>query len=206
MSYSGGWRPRIESALRLSVAQFCAVGALVPGRETSGGWQWKCDGKAFASIGYRAKLDESSGTLALAYSVGRDGERRSIECKIPLVTVPCTYGGRRWYAVCPYTGRRALMLYKWEPVDLFCHRDAIRPRPTYAIQRVSGFDRVITQRWALRRKMGDTLSDLTGEPIKPKWMRWRTYERYAARDAELEAQDACYMAGALARMGVPGWT
>ena len=97
------------------------------------------------------------------------------------------------------------MLYKWEPVDLFCHRDAIRPRPTYAIQRVSGFDRVITQRWALRRKMGDTLSDLTGEPIKPKWMRWRTYERYAARDAELEAQDAGYMAGALARMGVPGW-
>ena len=200
MSYSGGWRPRIESALRLSVAQFFAVGALVPGRETSGGWQWKCDGKAFASIGYRAKLDETSGTLTLAYSVVCDGERRSIECKIALVTVPCTYGGRRWYAVCPYTGRRALMLYKWEPVDLFCHRDAIRPRPTYAIQRVSGFERVITQRWALRRKMGDKLSDLLGEPIKPKWMRWRTYDRYAARDEELEAQDARHMARALARM------
>ena len=205
MSYSGGWRPHIEEALRLSVARMFAAGALVPARETSGHWQWTRGDKACGSIGYDAKLDETSGTLTLAYSVGRDGERRNIECKIPLVTVPCSYGGRRWYAVCPYTGRRALMLYKWEPVDLFCHRDAIRPRPTYAIQRVSGFERVIAQRWALRQKMGDNLSDLLGEPIKPKWMRRRTFERYAARDAELEAQDVEYMAGALARMGVAGW-
>lgn len=97
----------------------------------------------------------------------------------------CAMYLRRATLVCrlPVRRRRALMLYKWEPVDLFCHRDAIRPRPTYTIQRVVKAARVITQRWALRRKMGDTLSDLTGEPIKPKWMRWRTYERYAARDA-----------------------
>ena len=85
----------------------------------------------------------------------------------------------------------------------FRHRDAVRPRPTYASQRDSGADRIHRQRWALRQKMGDTCSDLFGEPYKPKVMHWRTYERHAARDAELEARDAALLAGLLGRMGCP---
>lgn len=86
---------------------------------------------------------------------------------------------------CPYTQRRVLKLYKFGAIEKFCSRTAIRPLPIYASQRTSGASRIINQRWALRRKLGDTFSDLFSEPCKPKWMRWRTFERYAARDAAL---------------------
>lgn len=176
--------------------------SLRPGFETSGTWQWTRDGETTASIGYRAKLGDDAGTLTLDYATGRDGERRNIACTVPLVTLPRHYGGRIWYFVCPHTGRRARKLYKWGPIDSFCHRQAITPRPTYASQRVGGSDRIIAQRWALRRKIADNFSDLFGEPFKPKRMHWRTFNRHAARDAELANREWGYMGRMLGRMGV----
>ncbi|HET8899320.1 MAG TPA: hypothetical protein VFN09_11165 [Rhodanobacteraceae bacterium] len=202
MSYPGGWRPHIESALCLDLRQLFALGALRADCKASGTWRWTRNGETSASIGYRAKLGTDGGSLALDYFTERDGERRNITCTVPLVTLPRHYGGRIWYFVCPYTGRRARKLYKWGPIDWFCHREAIKPKSTYASQRVGGSDRNMAQRWALRRMMGDNASDLFGEPLKPKWMRWRTFERYAARDAELANREAVYMARLLGRMGV----
>lgn len=202
MSHSGGWRPHIESAHCLNLRRMFECGALRPGASTSGAWQWTCDGKVTASIGYRAALRDDAGTLTLDYAIGRGDERRPITCTVPLVTLPRHYGGRIWYFVCPHTGRRARKLYKWGPVDWFCHREAIRPRPTYASQRRGGSDRIIAQRWALRRRIGDNFSDLFGEPCKPKRMHWSTFERYAARDAELANREWGYMGRLLGRMGV----
>lgn len=206
MSYPGGWRPHIESALCLNLARLFAQGMLRARHETAGALEWTntTTGEHIASIGYRAKLTADAGTLTLDYTECTGGERKAITCTLALVTRPCHYGGRRWYFVCPYTHRRALMLYKWGGIDWFCHREAVKPKPTYAIQRTSGSERINTQRWALRCKIGDIYSDLFGDPVKPKWMRWRTFNRYAARDAELSAQDAVYMARLLARMDVPG--
>lgn len=85
------------------------------------------------------------------------------------------------------------------------HTGARKPKPTYASQRESGGDRIIAQRWALRRKIGDDFSDLFGEPFKPKWMRWRTFQRYLDRDSELEARESRYLFGLLGRFGVPGF-
>lgn len=180
------------------------VRALQPGCQTAGGWHWTRDGKETASIGYLATLGEASGTLTLDYNATVGGERKAVTCTLTLESLPCHYGGRRWFVRCPYTHRRAWKLYKWAGVEWFCHRDAVKPRPTYASQRVSGSDRVIAQRWAIRRKLGDNFSDLFGEPIKPKWVRWRTFERYAARDAELESREWGTFARLLGRMGVPG--
>ncbi|HJP99111.1 MAG TPA: hypothetical protein VJ862_11160, partial [Rhodanobacteraceae bacterium] len=110
----------------------------------------------------------------------------------------------RWFARCPYAHQRAWKLYKWNGIEWFCHRDAIRPRPTYRTQRLGGCDRIMGQRWAIRRKLRDDFSDLFGEPFKPKWMRWRTFDRYAARDAELANREWGHFARLLGRMGVPG--
>ncbi|MGH8115427.1 MAG: hypothetical protein ACREPS_10320, partial [Rhodanobacteraceae bacterium] len=88
-----------------------ACGSLRPGCDTSGTWQWTCDGETVASVGYRAKLGDDGGTLTLDYSTERDGEGNAITCTITLESLPCNYGGRRWYMLCPYTGRRALKLY-----------------------------------------------------------------------------------------------
>lgn len=201
MSYSGGWRPHLESALCLSVDRLLKTGCIAPGQFRSGTLRWtRTDhwgGSAaeVASADYTAQLGHDSGTLTLHYTCNqRDHERKAITCTIPLVTLPCHYGGRRWYMRCPYTGRRALKLYKWNGIDWYCHRDAIKPRPTYASQRESGGNRIIAQRWALRRKLGDDFSDLFSGPCKPKWIRWRTFEKYARRDAQLAARELPYIA------------
>jgi hypothetical protein len=202
VSYSGGWRPHIESALYLDLRMMLRRSYVWPGCDRSGGLHWtNADGEQVSSIGYHARLSDDEGELTLTYAEGD----KPIECHIWLVTVPCHYGGRRWYMRCPYTGRRALKLYKWPGIDWFCHREAIKPKPTYACQRVGGLERVNAQRWALRRKIGDTFSDLCGEPMKPKWMRWRTFQRYLDRDSELEAREGGYLFGLLGRFGVPGF-
>ena len=199
-----GRRPHIESALCLSLQKLLADNLLRPDCANAGTLRWtKTDtGEEVASLSYRADLADSWGTLTLKYThINRAGTREPVECVIRLETEPCRYGGRRWYFVCPYTGRRALKLYKWNGIEKFCHRDAIKPKPTYATQRVSGKDRIFDQRWAVRRRLGDNISDLFGEPWKPKWMRWRTFERYAARDAELSAREAPYLSRLLGKLG-----
>lgn len=206
MSYPGGWRPHIEDALCLDVRTMLKLDALRPGHETRGCWRWLENGREVASVNYHATLTDTDGTLTLDYThrASTTGERESVACRIALDTLPCHYGGRRWYARCPYSQRHAVKLYKWSGIAMFCHRDAIQPRPTYAIQRVSGTERINAQRWALRRKLGDNFSDLYGEPFKPKWMRWRTFNRYAARDEELDARDAVYLGRLLGRLGALG--
>jgi hypothetical protein len=177
------------------------TGALKPWHTTSGSWAWTRDGEHVASVAYRANLVDGFGTLTLEYTQGTGDERKAVTCRIELESLPCHYGGRRWFARCPYTHRRAWKLYKWARIEWFCHRDAIRPRPTYATQRRGGSDRIIEQRWALRRKLGDDFSDLFGEPVKPKWMHWQTFERYAARDAALANREWAYMARILGGLG-----
>jgi len=195
-----GWRPHIESALTLDVRRLARMGILREGAR--GSLTWSRDGTEHASLGYAVTLHEQAGTLTLFYTApDRDtGERKSITCTIALSSIPLHYGGRRWYLHCPLTGRRAQTLHKWNGIAQFCHRDAIRPKPTYASQRVSGSDRIIAQRWAIRRKLGDTITDLFGEPWKPKRMHWRTFERYAARDAELAERENGYLLRLIGRL------
>ena len=190
-----GWRPHIESALRLRLADL----HLQPGRSIIGSLQWCIDGKPTASIGYSATLREVDGELCLRYRDGKGSDARDVECVVPLSSVPLNYGGRRWYMHCPVTGRRTLTLFKWPGIDRFCARDSVRPLPTYASQRVSGSDRILEQRWAIRRRLRDRSTDLFCEPIKPKGMRWRTFERHRARDAKLAERHDVYLLRLLGR-------
>lgn len=195
-----GWRPHIESALSLNLGSLFKAGALQVGATTSGGWQWHRDGKQVAGMGYRASLNAEDGELRLSYTFKHNGESKDIICTVRLSSLPLHYGGRRWYMHCPYTGQRVLKLYKFGSIEKFCCRCAVRPLPTYASQRTSGSDRIIDQRWAIRRKLGDNISDLFGEPWKPKRMHWRTFERYAARDAELAERENGYLLRLIGRL------
>jgi hypothetical protein len=197
-----GWRPHIESALKLDLRRMFSHKALRPGCQTSGTWRWtdSYTGEKVGAVNYQATLDDEVGTLTLTYSTkDREGHRKPITCTIALSSIPLHYGGRRWYMHCPYSHRRAQTLFKWGGVEQFCHRNAIKPRPTYASQRVSGSDRIIAQRWAIRRKMGDNISDLFGGPYKPKGMHWSTFARYAKRDTELAERESYYLERLLAR-------
>ncbi|MGH7192405.1 MAG: hypothetical protein ACREJM_02605, partial [Candidatus Saccharimonadales bacterium] len=138
--------------------------------------------------------------LGYTHTARDSNDREDVTCRIRLSSIPLHYGGRRWYAHCPYTGRRMRKLYKFSGIAQFCCRKAIRPLPSYASQRDSGSDRINRQRWAIRRKIGDDLSDLSCEPWKPKWMRWRTFNRYAARDDVLAERDNVYLLRLVGRM------
>ncbi len=194
MSYPGGWRPHLESALCLDIADLLRAHAVGPNLHAAATLRFGTR----ASAGARIDTADAAGTLTLDYTANGTPET----CRIELVTVRCGFGGRRWLFVCPASGRRARKLYKWANIPLFRHRDAVRPRPTYASQRDGGADRIMRQRWAIRRKLRDDFTDLFDEPMKPKRMRWRTFERYAARDAELASREGVYWSRLPGRLGV----
>ena len=194
-----GWRPHIESALCLNLVALFRDEALRQSRTNSGIWQWTRNGEPIASIGYSATLSEENGELRLTYTQTPDDEPQNVTCIIRLSSRPLPYGGRFWYMHCPYTGKRARKLYKFGPIEQFCHRTAIRPLPTYASQRVSGIERVQAKRWAIRRKLGDDCSSLFEDPMRPKWMRLATFDRYATRDAELSEREDAYLSRFLHR-------
>jgi hypothetical protein len=75
-------------------------------------WTNTSTGERVGSIGYEAHLGQESGRVRLKYTTTRwDGEKRESDYWIELETAPQPLGGRRWWFVCPRTGRRAAKLY-----------------------------------------------------------------------------------------------
>lgn len=185
---ASGWRPHLESALCLNLSSLFADQSVRPGQTTSGTLTWTSAGRYLADVGYVARLDITSGTLELRYTEGRGADAQSRTCRIWLEATLPHFGGLSWWMRCPCTGRRARKLYKFPGVDLFCHRTAIRPLPTYESQRASGIGRLLERRWAIRRKLG-VGGDLTEPLERPRGMHRRTFARWAALDERLEAMD-----------------
>lgn len=193
MSHSG-WHPAIESACVLSLSRVLGHPPIFHKGLRLGTLTWTNGyGETVYSADYRTELHESWGQLHLTDDTGA--------CSISLGTTPLHFGGRRWWMYCPITGQRALKLYRYEAIGRFCHRTAIRPLPTYASQRVSGLDRIQQRRWAIRRKLGDP--DTLLEPLnKPKWMRWRTFERYQSLDDLLAEQEVAAFVVRFGQLGI----
>jgi hypothetical protein len=93
---------------------------------------------------------------------------------IELETTPQPFGGRRWWFVCPRTGRRATKLYLPNGAVTFASRQAYQL--AYACQREQSHERALRRAFKLRAQLG--ADGGIGDYIpKPKWMRWPTYER-----------------------------
>ncbi len=91
--------------------------------------------------------------MRLHYTTTRwDGERRESDYWIQLVTTHQPFGGRRWWFVCPRTGRRAEKLYL--PNGAFTSATRQAYGLAYRSQRETKYDRA--QRRAL--KLRDRLS------------------------------------------------
>lgn len=131
--------------------------------------------------------EAGTGTLALKYDVQHvstaTGPQRY---SVPLVATPCRFGGRRWWVICPATGRRAVNLYLPNGGRRFLSRAA------YSLAYQSQRETVTGRAWRTIRKLERRLGSAPGTPPdameKPKWMRWRTFDalrikREAAEDA-----------------------
>ena len=112
MARSGEGRPTTDDGITLDIRHLTRAG-LVPERPQSGTlqWTWPQSGQPACHIAYDVALGKDAGTLRLAVitrfdSFGRAG--RVGAQTIDLITTTPPYGGRRWWFLCPSTGRRVM--------------------------------------------------------------------------------------------------
>ena len=121
--------------------------------------------------------NSSSAFVELTHKTRDDREGdRIITDRIQLTWTTPTYGGRRWWFVCPRTGRRTTKLFLPNGGWHFWSRQAYGLG--YACQREDRFSRLQRRAAILNRQLGgEGWGTWEDPPKKPKWMRWATYER-----------------------------
>jgi hypothetical protein len=188
---SGG-RATTEDGLSLSLSALLRDRQFRTGCAWAGSVVWTntTTKEPIGSIGYEVHLGRESGRVRLYYTMpGLNAERRESDYSIQLQTTPQPFGGRRWWFVCPGTGRRAAKLYLPRGALTFASRQA--HRLAYRSQRENTYDRALRRAFKLRVRLGGRgrIGDLI---LKPKWMRWPTYERkleeIAAAEEVVDAQ------------------
>ncbi len=143
---------------------------LLPGeRRSSVTTWWYRNGQVAGRVGHVVEIaDEDAGTLTLDYTVNGAPVRQVFA----LVARPCRFGGRRWFARCPRTGRLVAKLYRccgtFQPRHLL--------HASYRSQdRVSSAERLRDREVAILKRLA--ADDHSRSYPKPKWMRWPTYGR-----------------------------
>ena len=193
-----GGLPTVEDALTINLPLMMRRGWL-PAGQASGQGQltWSVGGIERAKIGFSySTVDTESGTLTLSYTrtpAGKPAEK--VVQSIQLATTQPHHGGRRWWMVCPYSGKRATKLYMPPGGDRFAGRAAWRLG--YRSQRVAHRDRPFEKVFRLQRKLGSYEGWEAGL-IRPKGMWTRTYERHWERYLELDADCSREMVGVMA--------
>jgi hypothetical protein len=182
---SGG-RATTEDGLTLSLSKLFRDRLFRPGCAWGGSLVWTntTTGERVGSIGYEAHLCHDFGRMRLKYTTTRWGtERRESDYWIQLETTPQPFGGRRWWFVCPRTGRRTAKLYLPNGAFTFASRESYGL--AYRSQRETAHDRALRRAFKLRSKLGSDGG--IGDYIpKPKWMRWSTYDRKLQKVAAAE--------------------
>jgi hypothetical protein len=165
-------RRRVEDATILDITELLRWGGLKPGTYER---DWYPHGVH----------DLRRGSLRLAI----DGVRSELHVSfagdhvVKLESDTPPFGGRRWWLVCPLTGRRARKLYFFPDQSGFRHRRAVDPPFLYSSQRTSGLNRALQQRDAAARRLQGGALLVSGKPLG---MRWKTYFRYVAKARRLE--------------------
>jgi hypothetical protein len=188
MARCGDGRPTVEGSITLDVRHLNPA-ALVPYESVSGPiqWTWPNSGHPICRADYRATLGEQGGTLHLISITrfGPNGVSTPMAGQtIQLATTVPRYGGRRWWLVCPQTGRPVMKLYLPPGEHVFASRQA--HRLGYAVQRESRMEQAYRKAQKARAVIGGGPNLSEKLPGKPKGMRWRTYWRHveAYRRAE----------------------
>jgi len=106
------------------------------------------------------------------------------------VSCPRRFGGSQWYFICPYMNRRASVLWKPAGAQTFACRQKWARQVAYSSQFQTATDRAHHG----KAKISSRLCSIGGFdpeewdlPPKPKWMRWRTYNRAVEKFDHYEA-------------------
>ncbi len=186
---SGRWggRPTVESSLTLNLSRLFKSGWLKAHACTVGTLRWSAAwiDDEIVSVDFESCLGGETGRMRLRWTSTdhRTGEKRECENHIKLTTRPQPFGGRRWWFICPRTGRLASRLHLPDGAYNFACRVAYQLG--YLSQRQTPRDRALSHAYALRQRLGN--NGVIGEYIfKPKGMHWRTFERLVTRIRKAE--------------------
>lgn len=190
---SGRYRTRnrgmVEDTCRIDLRYLRRVGALKAGVMASGTLRWSNQyGDERGSLGYVVDLTAGNGgTLTASYSF--KGEPRRVVVR--LAATPMRYGGFRFYAECPLTGRRCEVL----PVvaGVIACRQA--HRLNYGSQSLDQLGRLRERAWKLEKRLNPS------QAWKPKP---RGANRARIREAWINAEgafDEAFGAMAVRRFG-----
>ena len=152
-------------------------------------------GEKAASIGYEASLEDPETAWARLHYTANGTAR---DYRVRLEATPCLYGGRRWWWVCPVSGRRVAKLHLPPGATIFAARKVYRL--AYRSQREVPIDRTHARQARLYRKLGgDYCQYEQPPPPRPKGMHHATHERLEAElFAAMEAHEAAFTIGASA--------
>lgn len=185
----------VESTRSIDVMRLRRACFLVSARRA--GWRWSYPDGSSANI----DIEDGRDAIVLRYRIKSHSEDwKSVEQRVPIRWEQCRFGGERPWFVCDvaangvYCGRRVTKLYG--AGRLFACRHCYQLG--YVAQRGDRMDRSHHRLARLHRKLG---ADYDGPdlppPPKPKWMRWRMYERIAGQiEAAQEHLDMVFTLGA----------
>ncbi len=193
-------RPAVEDGLTISLPLMMQRGWIKAGcRRDYGSLTWSTNGHERATVNYSYDMtDPQCSFIRLKYTrtpYGKDAEK--VEQLIRLTTTEPHYGGRRWWMICPYSGKQATKLYMPPGGDRFAGRAAWRLG--YRSQRVAHNDRPFEKLFRLQRKLGGDEGWEAGL-FRPKGMWQRTYEAHLDHYLELDAQCSAEMMGMMSRL------
>jgi hypothetical protein len=172
-----------HQALKLDINWLVRRELIVPGSATGPhSIRWvNSNGEVIASGWISADMEgDTEGFFCI-----RIGE---LDQRIALVTLPRHYGGRQWFFVCPVMDCRASILWLPPGAQQLASRHAWPGRVAYSSQFMTPMDRAhLGMERIKRRLIGELDPEEWDLPPKPKWMRWKTYNRYVERFERYEA-------------------
>ncbi|MEP7200344.1 MAG: hypothetical protein ABI874_11040, partial [Chloroflexota bacterium] len=160
-------------------------------------WTFNRHGSDEFAVAVVSRLEES----VIVLMIVRDDER-TVQ-KVRLSWSACRFGGRRAWLHCPLCGRRVFKLYYYphtvnahgEHVHYFACRHCYPTTYQLRNERDKYF-------WQMKRigkiqkRLGGSDDYAADFPDKPKWMRWRTYERMVrAVDEACARADEAFISG-----------
>ena len=174
----------LELGLSLNINQLLRGGFIESGRITQlRNYHW-LDADRAVKASAQIAADMTKGSM-VAYQDGY-GEIRIvaewIDQEVQLVARLRHFGGRQWYFVCPRQGQLVSVLWSPPGERFFAGRKSWGSNVAYLSQYYGHGARAHYNRIKLCDRIGAPgASEKWEVPPKPKWMRWRTYNRLADR-------------------------
>ncbi len=171
-------RPRqracLQSGLRLNLNRLIRGGIVEPGAYSEREVSW--------TNSYAGEI--ASGFITADMSRPDEGWFRiqigQLDQRINLASQPRHFGGRQWYFICPSTNRRVSVLWKPPGAREFACRQRWGRQVAYASQFLGRYDRAQRGKEKINSRLcsiGGFDPDEWDLPPKPKYMRWKTYNR-----------------------------